>query len=269
MEELSSAYHSKRMQLTAVALQRMMGAAPFSVSLNELSEELKLGVWEVQHLFEEYVGCDPLRLLNNSWSPGLAQINEPAQLSIFDEPEIAVSNHLFLAGASELTELTEDPDEITFGIYDTSLGSVFIATTTDGICQVTFEDAENGLERLQKTYPKTSLVMTSSEFQLLAVNHLKPGQQTEILPLKVKATPFQLSVWNSLLSITSGNLATYGMIASHLGDQNASRAVGTSVGANPIALFIPCHRVVHQSGKIGHFRWGTPRKRLLLAIEKG
>ena len=269
MEEFSSAYHSKRMQLTAVALQRMMGAAPFSVSLNELSEELKLGVWEVQHLFQEYVSCDPLRLLNNSWSPSLAHIIEPAQLSIFDEPEIAVSNHSFLAGLCELTAITEDPDEITFGIYDTCLGSVFIATVSDGICQVTFEDAENGLERLQKTYPNTPLVITTSELQSLVINSLKPGQQTEILPLKVKVTPFQLSVWHYLLSIKSGNIATYGMIATHLGDQNASRAVGTAVGANPIALFIPCHRVVHQSGKIGHFRWGTPRKRLLLAIEKG
>lgn len=257
------------MQLTAVALQRIMGAAPYSVSLNELSEELKLGVWEVQHLFQEYIGCDPLRLLNNSWSPSLAQISEPAQLSIFDEPNTTVSANQFLSTSCVLTTLTEDPVEITFGIYETSMGAVFVATLPDGICQVTFEDTENGLERLQKTFPNASLIMTSSELQILVINSFKPNQQTDTLPLKVKGTTFQLAVWRYLQSVKSGNLVTYGMIATHLGDQNASRAVGTAVGANPIALFIPCHRVVHQSGKIGHFRWGTQRKRLLLAIERG
>ncbi|ASS50591.1 MAG: hypothetical protein A3D31_13585 [Candidatus Fluviicola riflensis] len=265
---MEHSYHTKRMELTAVTLQRILEATPFSVSLAELSAELQLGVWETQHLFREYLGCDPIRVLHNSWSPALAQVNTPAQLSIFDVPDEQNSGK-FLRTTCELEPLTEDPAEIAYGIHTSCLGNIFVATTPDGICQLTFEDSENGLERLLKTYPGSKLIKRSSELQELAVNSLKSNAASICLPLKVKATAFQLSVWQYLLSITSGNVVTYSMIAEHLGDPKASRAVGTAVGANPVGLLIPCHRVVHRSGKIGHFRWGTNRKRLLLAIEKG
>ncbi|MDH4471004.1 MAG: methylated-DNA--[protein]-cysteine S-methyltransferase [Fluviicola sp.] len=256
------------MQLTAASLQRIVQAPPFSVSLVELSAELQLGVWEARHLFQEYVGCDPIRVLHNSWSPGLAQVNSPAQLSIFDTPT-QQNPGKFLKTSCELEALAEDPSEISYSVHTSCLGDVFVASTADGICQLTFEDAENGLERLQKTYPGSELVNQSSELQELAVNGLKSNSPSICLPLKIKATAFQLSVWHYLLGIASGNVVTYSMIADFLGDAKASRAVGTAVGANPIALLIPCHRVVHRGGKIGNFRWGTDRKRLLLAIEKG
>ncbi|MES2556672.1 MAG: methylated-DNA--[protein]-cysteine S-methyltransferase [Bacteroidota bacterium] len=265
---MEHSYHTKRMELTAVTLQRMLGATPFSVSLAELSEELQLGVWETQHLFQEYLGCDPIRVLHNSWSPALAQVKAPAQLSIFDAPT-EQSSGKFLKTTCELEPLNQDPAEIAYGIHTSCLGEVFVATISDGICQLTFEDSENGLERLHKTYPGSVLVDQSSELQELAVNSLKSNTPSICLPLKVKATVFQLSVWQYLLNITSGNVVTYSMIAEYLGDPKASRAVGTAVGANPVGLLIPCHRVVHRSGKIGHFRWGTNLKRLLLAIEKG
>lgn len=265
---MEHSYHTKRMQLTAATLQRILEATPFSVSLAELSVELQLGVWEARHLFQEYVGCDPIRVLHNSWSPGLAQVNVPAQLSIFDAPAEQIAGK-FLKTTCELEALTEDPAEIAYSIHASCLGNVFVATTAEGICQLTFEDAENGLERLQKTYPESELIEQSSELQELAVNGLKSNTPSICLPLKVKATAFQLSVWQYLLGIASGNVVTYSMVADYLGDPKASRAVGTAVGANPVGLLIPCHRVVHRSGKIGQFRWGADRKRLLLAIEKG
>lgn len=265
---MEHSYHTKRMELTAVTLQRMLEATPFSVSLAALSTELQLGLWETQHLFQEYVGCDPIRVLHNSWSPALAHVKTPAQLSIFDAP---VEQHTgkFLKTACELEALTDDPAEITYGIHPSCLGEVFVATIPTGICQLTFEDSENGLERLRKTFPKSELIEQSSELQELALNALKSNAPAICLPLQVKATSFQLSVWQYLLGIASGNVVTYSMIAESLGDPKASRAVGTAVGANPVGLLIPCHRVVHRSGKIGKFRWGTNRKRLLLAIEKG
>jgi len=265
---MEQSYHTKRMQLTAVTLQRMLEATPFSVSLAELSAELQLGVWEARHLFQEYVGCDPIRVLHNSWSPALAQVTIPAQLSIFDAPTIQPSGK-FLKTTCELEALNQDPVEISYSIHTSCLGEVFVASTPTGICQLTFEDSENGLERLKKTYPEAELIEQPSELQELAVNALKSNSPAICLPLQVKATPFQLSVWRYLSEISSGDVVTYRMIAEFLGDANASRAVGTAVGANPIALLIPCHRVVHRSGKIGKFRWGSKRKRLLLAIEKG
>lgn len=265
---MEQSYHTKRMQLTAASLQRIVAAPPFSLSLVELSAELQLGVWEARHLFQEYVGCDPIRVLHNSWSPGLAHVKTPSQLSIFDAPAAEPSGK-FLKTTCELEALTEDPLEITYRVHTSCLGDVFVATTANGVCQLTFEDSENGLERLRKTFPNAELTEQSSELQELALNTLKSNVPLICLPLQVKATPFQLSVWQYLLDIASGNVVTYSMIADCLGDPKASRAVGTAVGANPIALLIPCHRVVHRSGKIGNFRWGTDRKRLLLAIEKG
>jgi AraC family transcriptional regulator, regulatory protein of adaptative response / methylated-DNA-[protein]-cysteine methyltransferase len=100
------------------------------------------------------------------------------------------------------------------------------------------------------------------------MNYFVKSEELPVLPVAVKATPFQVSVWNELVRLKNGELTSYGVIAQSLGDLNASRAVGTAVGANPIALLVPCHRVIHNSGKIGNFRWGSWRKQLLLAIEK-
>jgi AraC family transcriptional regulator of adaptative response/methylated-DNA-[protein]-cysteine methyltransferase len=79
--------------------------------------------------------------------------------------------------------------------------------------------------------------------------------------------PFQIKVWEALLSIPSGEVTTYGDIASAIGNPKAVRAVGTAVGRNPISWLIPCHRVLRKSGDLGGYHWGTPVKRALLAFE--
>ena len=89
----------------------------------------------------------------------------------------------------------------------------------------------------------------------------------EGLILHLKGTPFQLQVWETLLNIPSGALSTYGSIAKHLKNPLASWAVGTAVGSNPIAVLIPCHRVLRASGGIGQYRWGTVRKMALIGLE--
>jgi AraC family transcriptional regulator of adaptative response/methylated-DNA-[protein]-cysteine methyltransferase len=83
----------------------------------------------------------------------------------------------------------------------------------------------------------------------------------------VKGTQFQLRVWDALLRIPEGALATYRDLAGALGQPGASRAIGSAVGANPVALLIPCHRVIRASGELGGYRWGEARKRVLLAAE--
>ena len=93
----------------------------------------------------------------------------------------------------------------------------------------------------------------------------KKDKQT--LPLHVQGTNFQINVWQALLKIPKGQLTSYGQLARDIGNPKASRAVGSAVGANPIAFLIPCHRVIRATGVIGDYRWGATRKRSMINWE--
>jgi len=87
--------------------------------------------------------------------------------------------------------------------------------------------------------------------------------------LHIKGTPFQLKVWQALLAIPAGRLQSYGAVAQAAGSPKAARAVGTAIGKNPVAVLIPCHRVIRESGIIGGYRWQRGRKMAILAHELG
>ena len=91
---------------------------------------------------------------------------------------------------------------------------------------------------------------------------------TEPLGLVLKGTPFQLQTWEALLRIPQGHALSYGDVAALSGQPRAGRAIGSAVGRNPIAVFIPCHRVIQSTGAIGDYRWGGTRKQALLAFER-
>jgi AraC family transcriptional regulator of adaptative response/methylated-DNA-[protein]-cysteine methyltransferase len=93
-------------------------------------------------------------------------------------------------------------------------------------------------------------------------------QQSVTIPICVKGTPFQIAVWQIVLTVPSGETITYNSIAQQLNKPKAARAVGTAVGKNPLAYIIPCHRVVGQHGAMGGYRWGIERKKALLQWEK-
>jgi methylated-DNA-[protein]-cysteine S-methyltransferase len=99
--------------------------------------------------------------------------------------------------------------------------------------------------------------------------YLRGDRQAFTLPLDLRGTPFQVSVWEALREIPYGTLQTYGDIARHVDRPSATRAVGQAVGANPVALVIPCHRVVGSSGGLVGYRGGLPLKERLLALEQG
>ena len=96
---------------------------------------------------------------------------------------------------------------------------------------------------------------------------LMRGERANKVGLHVQGTNFQLKVWEALLKIPSGALVTYGDVATAIGSPKASRAVGTAVGANMISLLIPCHRVILSSGIVHNYRWGSARKKAILAME--
>lgn len=271
--DTNQAYQSQRMDLLAQTLKWFLDAQQVGLTNAELATRLELSEWETHHLFQEYLGKDPQRILQALFSPSLSQVaKQSLQVSIFDIPEVEQSKKSAFLLDLDVHELVFDPTEIHYTRFPYFLGEVFIASHAEGICQVTFEDAEDGLARLKKTYPKSEYVEEANALNELAYQALMeffvPTQDIPVLPISVKATPFQIQVWQALSEISLGELTTYGELAQQLGDPNASRAVGTAIGSNPIALLIPCHRVVNLSGKIGHFRWESWRKHLLLAIEK-
>ena len=266
------AYHAQRMQLLFDTLKWMVDAQQIGVSLADLANRLELNEWEVQLLFQEYLSKDPIHFVKDVFSPALAHALPPSQLSIFDfASDNELENETSFIDV-DLHLLEKDPSTIYYAIFPHFLGEVLIAASDNGICQLTFQDSENGLLRLKKTYRTATLQEESTDLIIttyLALMDCFSNKETHpVIPVAVKATPFQLAVWSELVEVQKGKLTTYGELAQKLGDPNASRAVGTAVGANPIAVLIPCHRVVNQTGKIGHFRWGTWRKQLLLAIER-
>jgi AraC family transcriptional regulator of adaptative response/methylated-DNA-[protein]-cysteine methyltransferase len=123
------------------------------------------------------------------------------------------------------------------------------------------------IDNLHKSWEKARLSENPAVTKSVAENIFSPHSK-DPLKLFVKGTPFQIKVWEALLKIPFGALTTYQSIATAIENPAAIRAVGTAVGANPIAFLIPCHRVILQEAIIGQYRWGTTRKKALIGWEK-
>ena len=122
--------------------------------------------------------------------------------------------------------------------------------------------------QLKAQFPKAKFVQQQDELQKKAVSILQSDHQDlSEIKLHLKGTEFQLKVWESLLKIPMGELTTYGAIAKDIGNNKASRAVGTAIGSNPVAFLIPCHRVIQSSGHFGGYMWGTTRKTAIIGWE--
>jgi O-6-methylguanine DNA methyltransferase len=161
---------------------------------------------------------------------------------------------------------------IAFTIVDSSFGRVLIATTRTGVCWIGLADSEAHLEtELRGDLPAASCSLDNDGLASLArrVVDFIAGRNPEItLPVDFRATPFQLAVWQQLCAIPWGTTRSYSEIARRLGRPDASRAVGTANGANPLAIVIPCHRAVGADGSLTGYRWGLEYKRRLLRHER-
>jgi AraC family transcriptional regulator of adaptative response/methylated-DNA-[protein]-cysteine methyltransferase len=160
---------------------------------------------------------------------------------------------------------------INYAIGDSPFGDFFIATTNVGICQLEFlgnNDLNKQLENAVRIWPNAKLINKPPP-QLSIIKGIFEHRQpcNNPLALHVMGTEFQIQVWRALLEINSGCHSSYADIAKRIGKPQAARAVGGAIGANPIALLIPCHRVVRHNGDIGGYRWGISRKRVLLKWE--
>jgi AraC family transcriptional regulator of adaptative response/methylated-DNA-[protein]-cysteine methyltransferase len=158
-----------------------------------------------------------------------------------------------------------------FAVGQCSLGSILVAATEKGISAIIMDDDPESLVRhLQDRFPRAELIGGDEAFEQLVAQVVglveAPGLGLD-LPLDLRGTTFQQRVWAALREIPPGTTATYTGIAERIGEPKSARAVANACGANPVAVAIPCHRVVHQDGSISGYRWGVERKRTLLARE--
>ncbi len=163
---------------------------------------------------------------------------------------------------------------VRYGTSPTPIGELMVAKTDRGICWLSFQmegHQDRSLARLHKHWQNAELIEDADTAQEIAsdIMDIWTGAATEKKKTKLHlfGTNFQIQVWQALLKIPSGSTVSYNAIAQSLGKPDANRAVGTAVGANPISLLIPCHRVIQSSGIIENYAWGSERKKALLGTE--
>ena len=162
-------------------------------------------------------------------------------------------------------------EEIRYAIVTSPLGFLLIAATDRGLCSVQLGDSIVELEaQLRNEFCHASIRQTDDlqEWMQAIVNYLSGNLPLPDLPCDVRATAFQIQVWEALKKIPIGTTVHYSDIAGMIGQPTSVRAVARACATNSIALLVPCHRVVPKSGGLGGYRWGVSRKEALLDLEK-
>jgi AraC family transcriptional regulator of adaptative response/methylated-DNA-[protein]-cysteine methyltransferase len=162
---------------------------------------------------------------------------------------------------------------VSHGFTRSPFGEALIAETKRGICHLSFTDGEgrdHAIQSLRAEWPAAKFERADGRARELAETIFardgSPSSQRRLRAF-VRGTPFQLRVWRALLRVPSGSLTTYGRLSSVIAQSGAARAVGSAVGANPIAFIIPCHRVIRETGVLGNYRWDPIRKRAMIGWE--
>ena len=158
---------------------------------------------------------------------------------------------------------------IQYSVSDCSLGSVLVASSDKGVCAVSLAASPAILvQDLQKRFPEARLVAAAAtEQHNEVISFIDEPSGAFNVPLDARGTDFQRKVWRALREIPAGATASYLDIANRIGSPKSVRAVAQACAANPIAVAIPCHRVVRTDGGLSGYRWGVARKRALLARE--
>ena len=161
---------------------------------------------------------------------------------------------------------------IRFAVGECSLGSVLVAASEKGVCAILLgDDPEELVRDLQRRFRKANLIGGDNDFERTVsrvVGFLEQPRPKCDLPLDIRGTAFQQKVWQALRKIPGGSTTTYAQIARHIGMPSAVRAVAGAVAANPIAVAIPCHRVIRTDGSLSGYRWGIACKRALIGRER-
>ncbi|MBN9294672.1 MAG: methylated-DNA--[protein]-cysteine S-methyltransferase [Flavobacteriia bacterium] len=247
--------------------------------LDEVAAAVHLSPSHFQRLFTDWAGTSPKKFLQYiSVEHAKKIISEDNQLTLFD-----IAHETGLSGTSRLHDLFVSIEGMTpaeyknggkdlvinYEFYDCPFGRLIVASTSKGVCYMAFtENEREEFQVIRNKFPNADFRQQTDHNQqnaLLIFQH--DLEELPVIKLHLKGTDFQLKVWESLLKIPMGKLATYGMLAEQIGNPGASRAVGTAIGSNPVAFLIPCHRVIQSTGIFGGYMWGNTRKTAIIGWE--
>ena len=261
------------------AIRYLEAHAQEQPTLSELAHQVGLSEFHFQRLFHRWAGVTPKAFLQ------CLTLNRAKALLAASGSLMDTSLELGLSGTGRLHDLflgleAMTPGEfkragegltIAWGVHATPFGEALFALTPRGLCGLSFLEASRAqtVAGLQARWPEARLVEDSRQTEPFAAEVVSrmQGAPSRPLALVLKGSPFQIKVWEGLLAIPEGGVASYQGLARAIGAPNASRAVGTARSLNPIGYLIPCHRVIKATGAVGEYRWGALRKQALLGVE--
>lgn len=263
---------SRDYERIARAIEFIRGHAEQQPTLAEIAAAVNISEFHLQRLFTNWAGLSPKRFLQ------VLTVEHAKKLLQQSTDLLSTSHEVGLSGSSRLHDLFVTLEavspgeyktrgqgiEIRYGFHPTPLGECMIGQTDRGICCLEFVTGGNPLEKLEHLRKnwKNAVLREAPAETALSVERIftrNPPDRASLNVL-VKGTNFQVKVWNALLRIPAGQITSYSAIAEWIGHPRATRAVGTAVGANPVAYLIPCHRVLRGDGSLGGYHWGLTRK---------
>lgn len=276
MTEIETGYHYKLMRRAIDLLDSDDGRGR---TLEEIAAEMRMSPAHFQRIFSRWAGVSPKRY--QQW----LALDHAKRLLAERHTTLETADRVGLSGSGRLHDLfvrweAMSPGdyarggaglEILWGWFESPFGPALIMGTERGICGIGFA-AETGAEEtmtdMLSRWPEASFVEDPTALAPTAAQAFpREGSNREAARLFLIGAPFQIKVWEALMSIPTGHVTTYSDIARVIGHPNAVRAVGTAVGRNPISWLIPCHRAMRKSGGLGGYHWGLPVKRAMLAWE--
>jgi len=252
------------------------------LTLDRLGKEFQQSAFHLQRRFKAVLGITPreyadscrLRMLKRNLQAG-----DSVTRAMYDAG-YGSSSRLYERTASQLG-MTPDKYRrgaiaaaIRYTCADSPLGRMLVGATERGICSIQFAHSDGELlEGLKREFPFAARKRDEGGLQLWVralLKHMrgKNLDSSSILPLDIRATAFQRRVWAYLQSIPFGDTRSYSQVAKAIGQPGACRAIARACATNPVAVAIPCHRVVREDGSMGGYRWGIERKKALLAMER-
>lgn len=246
--------------------------------LDEVAGQVHLSPFHFQRLFSEWAGTTPKKFLQYISIEHAKKLLKEQQSTLFE-----AAYETGLSGTGRLHDLFINIEGMTpaeykngaknllinYSFAESPFGNLLVASTSKGVCYMAFDkDETHALNDLIQKFPNAAFQRKSDGIQQNALSIFQNDwSRLPEIKLHLKGTGFQLKVWETLLKIPMGQLSTYGSIAEQIGQPNASRAVGTAIGSNPVAFLIPCHRVIQSSGNIGGYMWGNTRKTAIIGWE--
>lgn len=248
-------------------------------SLEAAAAHVHLSAFHFQRMFREWAGVTPKQFLQYLSVNYAKDILQETAANLAD-----AAYETGLSGTGRLHDLFIKIEGMTPGEYrqggesltinysfaDSPFGMLIVAATAKGICHMAFADegTDKALEELKTIFPNARYQQVVDKHQQNALFVFSQDwKKLDEIKLHLKATPFQIKVWETLLKIPAGGLTTYASLAAQTGNAQAARAVGSAVGSNPVAFLIPCHRVIKSTGVIGEYHWNSYRKNAIIGWE--